>query len=204
MAGAAAIIGTTFIVEHQISGYTSSQTAQFPDVNPLDARLNPDLNSKNWKLFSDALLFSEVLAQNVIFLKSTEKGNRKAFYGVLVEGYLINQAITDVVKLVVQRPRPYAYNSNSGYDISNSDARLSFYSGHTANAAFFGSLISIILYKYEAVPARWAWVPAVVFPAIMGASRMMAGKHFFTDVLAGTVAGAGVGLLTFRLHHKTK
>ncbi len=122
--------------------------------------------------------------------------------------------LTDVANLLakklVQRPRPFTYNSEvnhhhagcKAYDKTKPDANLSFYSGHTTHVAsvIFFTNTMLWFYKPEYRSQDWAWVVSSMLPALVGYQRVMAGKHFPSDVFVGYLTGAAIGYLVPRLH----
>ena len=46
------------------------------------------------------------------------------------------------------------------------------------------------------------WTGAAIVPALVGFTRVKAGKHYWTDVLTGYAVGALVGTLTPFLHRR--
>ena len=68
---------------------------------------------------------------------------------------------------------------------------FSFPSGHAMHA---GSLAVIVALAWP-----WAWPLALGWFAIMGASRLILGLHYPSDVLAGGVIGALLGALSWQL-----
>jgi len=129
-------------------------------------------------------------------------------YGTLnimaVESFVLTAAVTQVNKVLVKRPRPYVNQDQPIYNPTESDARLSFFSGHTSSVASTSFLLAKTIIDVQGIESRakkgWIYTGAAVVPATMAALRMAAGKHFMTDVLTGYLVGVGVGLLVPRLH----
>ena len=113
-----------------------------------------------------------------------------------------------MIKNVFLRRRPYFDHENikilrvvdqnaDPYDIAAQG--FSFPSGHSTNTVIaFGSLA---VYKKRVVLFK---VLAVVLPLLVGASRVILGVHYPTDVLAGWLLGAIVLVLVSWLQFKVK
>ncbi len=120
---------------------------------------------------------------------------------VLVETLGVNAALVTVAKDVVQRPLPRTYagdpallNSPGGY--------RSFYSGHTSTAfAALGYLAYTL--RLHGVRGAWPWILDAVVGTSVAAERVLAGRHFYTDVIVGAAAGALVGWAVPALHRKS-
>lgn len=117
---------------------------------------------------------------------------------LLVESVVINTAASNVVKLAVRRPRPRAYERLDAP--APTDLGLSFYSGHTALAAGLWATSSYLAFEREH-PSRW-WTFAIggLLTTSVAAGRIVERDHFPTDVLAGALVGAGIGVLVPHLH----
>jgi membrane-associated phospholipid phosphatase len=129
---------------------------------------------------------------------------RALVYG---EALLANTAVNAVVKALVGRPRPYAYSDDprarAEVDRDPRDARLAFYSGHAATT-FAAAVAGAYLYSQsrDAIPARTAvWGGTLFLAGATANLRVRAGRHFYSDVLAGALVGSGVGLLVPALHY---
>jgi membrane-associated phospholipid phosphatase len=122
-------------------------------------------------------------------------------------------AVTDITKMAVRRPRPIAYAEQAALDkqyggadkapsISSSDADLSFFSGHTATLASITATATYLAFIRS--PGTWRpWVTltaGTLLTSWVGYERVRAGAHFPTDVIAGTLAGAAIGVLVPHMH----
>jgi membrane-associated phospholipid phosphatase len=79
---------------------------------------------------------------------------------------------------------------------------LSFFSGHTSTA--FGLVTSTFVTLHRLHPeSRWPWyvlAGGVASAGFVGATRILAGWHFPTDVVAGAAVGTAVGVIVPSLH----
>jgi len=120
-----------------------------------------------------------------------------------------NFGVTMLVKNIVNRPRPFTYNTNLDISIrSNKNDKLSFFSGHTSHTAAFTFFIAKVMTdyhpnakgKFKAI----VWSGATLIPTATAILRVKAGKHFPTDVIAGYIVGASIGFLIPHLHKRKK
>jgi undecaprenyl-diphosphatase len=133
---------------------------------------------------------------------------------IYAESISITLGVTDLTKIAIRRPRPAAYAEqqrlNSQYgrqnapDITATDSSLSFFSGHTATVATIGATATYLAFGRSPGTARpWLTLSGfTVLTAFVGYERVRAGSHFPTDVIAGTLAGAGIGTLVAHLHRE--
>ena len=89
------------------------------------------------------------------------------------------QAVTQLLKRVIRKPRP---------DRSNN---LSFPSGHTATA--FAAASSLMERR-----GAGEGLPALAAAGLVGTARVRAGKHDWADVAAGAAIGSAAGALLTR------
>ena len=126
---------------------------------------------------------------------------------VLLETFAVNYAATNLVKIAVQRPRPYSYDPDTSVgDPQAGDARLSFFSGHTSTS-FAMAAAYASLYQARHPRSRWVapvWVLGLSLASTVAVARVEAGKHFWTDVIVGAVAGASIGLAVPALHRSER
>lgn len=131
---------------------------------------------------------------------------------IYAEALAITWTATNVAKLTVRRPRPRAYQEQERLyemygmedapNITETDTSLSFFSGHTALTATVASTATYLAFTRSPGTAR-PWITLLGGAALtifVGVQRVRAGEHFPTDVIAGAMAGGGIGLLVAHLH----
>jgi undecaprenyl-diphosphatase len=98
---------------------------------------------------------------------------------------------TESVKQLVQRPRPEL--ARAAWRIEDS---LSFPSGHALNSmAVCAALALLTARRLKRAWLRYGLVAAAMLLSLLiGASRLYLGVHYFTDVVAGWVAGLALAL----------
>jgi len=139
--------------------------------------------------------------------QSVQTGLADAF--MYAEAASFTLAMTNVVKMAVRRPRPIAYieadahkNDDTPYTNSSTDSALSFFSGHAALTATLGATATYLAFARSPHTAR-PWITLVLgvgLTTFVSIERVRAGAHFPTDVIAGSIAGAGMGLVVPHLH----
>jgi membrane-associated phospholipid phosphatase len=125
---------------------------------------------------------------------------------IVVESAAVSAALVQALKIVTVRRRPfvrYGDGTTSGtYDVTDRDHNEGFPSGHTVVAASVGTSAAMTATLEESRAAPWLWGAAAVVTVSTGALRIMAEKHYFTDVLAGAAIGAGAGVVLPILHRR--
>lgn len=124
---------------------------------------------------------------------------------VMLEAVMADEAINQVVKVAVNRPRPYMYNKTAAQiDVASPENYSSFYSGHTsvAFAAAISYARTYALRHPESGSRTIVYAGAVALGSAVGALRVISGKHFPSDVLAAAAAGTAVGLAVPQMHLK--
>ena len=149
---------------------------------------------------------------------SIASGFRSGREAALVDATMYSEAIafswglTNLAKIGFRRPRPIAYiereraimagQDPATYNNTSTDSSLSFYSGHTATtAAVSATAIYLAFARSPHTMRPWATLGGgVVLTSFVAVERVRAGAHFPTDVIAGALAGAGIGMLVVHLH----
>jgi membrane-associated phospholipid phosphatase len=162
--------------------------------------------SRRASAISDGLLGVSLVAPAIYLTGSSiddADGDRLLIYG---EAVAINTALVAVTKRLVQRPRPYRYSKDPAviayarahYD----DSMQSLYSGHSALT--FGAAVTgayLLGASERSAGARYtAWAAGLGVAAATATLRVRAGKHFYSDVVMGSLVGITVGYAVPALH----
>ena len=102
--------------------------------------------------------------------------------------------VTLLLKPLINRVRPCAYETLSDPLVSVCYTDPSFPSGHTAVAFAFASALFFM-------NRRWGLV-ALLCAALMGFTRLYMFVHFPSDVAAGAVIGTVIGFICYRLYQR--
>ena len=127
---------------------------------------------------------------------------------IYLQSIAVTWGVTNLAKIAVRRPRPQAYidaaahRDDPTYSSSETDSSLSFFSGHASMTATIASTATYLAFARSPKTAR-PWVTLAVGTAIttfVAVERVRGGSHFPTDVIAGAIAGAGVGIVVPHIH----
>lgn len=158
---------------------------------------------------SDFLMYNTVAMPLLLFLD----GKVREDYLNVALMYLETVALTSNMytysplgPTFVDRYRPLAFYEDVPLEERQSgNMRNSFYSGHVATTAMGGFFLAKVLHDYhpEWGSRRWLLFGAASLPtATIAWLRVRALKHFPSDVIAGGLIGAGMGILIPELHRK--
>jgi membrane-associated phospholipid phosphatase len=123
----------------------------------------------------------------------------------------LTEMLTNLTKIAVRRPRPIDYidcpygvpgKPQTGAGCRDTDLGLSFFSGHASTVGAIGATATYLAFVRSPHSAR-PWITLVASTALtafVSYERVRSGAHFPTDVLAGSLAGAAVGVLVPHLH----
>lgn len=122
---------------------------------------------------------------------------------ILAQASLWNGFLTECVRLVVQRPRPFVYTNPQRFGADPAHY-TSFISGHTSFAAAAGLTLVLTLLGRGAPLTLVAssGVLATMLIFLTGLFRVLAGRHFMTDVLAGALGGALIAFFIAWIHRR--
>lgn len=123
---------------------------------------------------------------------------------IVAESAAVSSALVQLTKFATARKRPfvrYGHGAPEGaYAVAGADDRLSLPSGHTALTASVTTSLAMAAQLQGSSAAPWLWGAAAAMTGTVGALRIAAEKHYFTDVLAGAAIGAGCGIAIPLLH----
>ena len=203
------------------SGFAIDPRSGQGDLNGVDAFFHDQLTGALWSrktsdTVSNVLGFAAVPvgALAAAYFATGEHGSGAGLRGVLIvaESVAVSGALIQTVKLLAARKRPFVRyghatdgstpDEGATYDVNNLDSHASFPSGHTGATAAVTFSAAMVASLQGSASAPYLWAGAVLCTASVGALRMMAEKHYFTDVLGGAAIGAASGVLVPLLHRK--
>jgi len=148
--------------------------------------------------FSD-MLISATLA-GPAFAKLGQGANLSLANAGLVYGETLtaNLVLNAFFKVVFSRPRPYTYgNFTKALGDEDDGPYVSFYSGHTSTS-FAAAIAGGYLFAEHANDrtSRFAlWSTELALASATSMLRVRAGKHYYSDIVVGALAGSAFGVL---------
>ena len=125
---------------------------------------------------------------------------------IILESTAVSAALIQGVKIIAARKRPfvrYGDGETTGpYDLADRDSHTSFPSGHTALATALGVSLAMTATLEESRAAPWLWGAAAAMSVTTASLRMIAEKHYLTDVATGAAIGAACGVVFPLLHRR--
>jgi membrane-associated phospholipid phosphatase len=133
---------------------------------------------------------------------------------IYAETVSVTWAVTNLAKISFRRPRPVAYQEQARREASGDTANpeeltdtnsaMSFFSGHASITASVAAASTYLAFSRSADRLR-PWLTlgvGTVLTTAVAFGRVKAGEHFPTDVIAGAMVGAGIGVLVPHLHRE--
>ena len=152
---------------------------------------------------SDILLGTSMILPAILMADKNMRKDGGAIAIVYLQSIALTAAEIQLVKGLVQRARPFTYNSNAPLSEKlKADAAASFFSGHTAMVATATSFTATVfsIYHPDSKALPYVYIGAAALPIATGYMRYRAGMHFPTDIAAGLIIGALNGFLVAKLH----
>ena len=169
------------------------------EVNAFDRHVIGN-NSSFTNTVSDVTVGLSVLAP--IALDWKDQGSSHEFLEdalVYAETLSVSGALVTVAKYTAQRPLPVVYAGQAPELNDQPGGYRSFYSGHTTLAFSALSAASMTLnLRYHL--GAWPWIVTGAIGTSVAIERVLAGRHFYTDVIVGALMGTGVGILVPYFH----
>ena len=131
---------------------------------------------------------------------------------ILSEILAINSGINLWTRSQKVWARPHRFNSpEKSIHAQKPESLGSFYSGHASNAFAIASFTHFIYREraksfnhLEQKPSSWVPITAYSAAALTSGLRVMAGKHYPSDVIMGALIGMGIGYLNSWFHQIPK
>jgi membrane-associated phospholipid phosphatase len=121
---------------------------------------------------------------------------------IVTESIALNGFASELTHWITQRPRPFVYQDP--LHAKDAPNYTSFYSGHTSFAAV-ATLAALLAIAGRAAPMGLIWLMstgAYTLTFLTGLYRVLAGRHFPTDVLVAGLAGAAAALFVAWRHRR--
>lgn len=126
-----------------------------------------------------------------IALYLLEPQHGKVFFAAGITAYVLDVSLYLLLKNAIKRDRPAMKIDFYEAWITPSD-QFSFPSGHTAAAFLFACLV----WEFYPIFA----LPIFLWAALVGASRVLLGVHYPTDIAAGAVLGCSCAFAGIHLY----
>jgi len=205
IAASLAIGATPLLFTHELPPAECLPRCNRHRVSAVD-RWSIGLRSAFAGLLSDILVVAVPLAGLALDLADEPD---RAFWqdaAVALEAYSLQVVVLTLTKFAVRRPRPFVYDESLPVqERSGRDSTLSFFSGHTSTA-FVSAVAFAETYRrrHEGASVVAVYAGGLTLATLVGACRILAGKHFLTDVLVGALVGTSLGLLVPALHARAR
>lgn len=150
-----------------------------------------------------ALIFALLIpGLSLYFSKTFNKKTVTSYLVHLLQAIILNGILTETIRLIIQRPRPFLFNTPPPLDAFLLPmSYTSFVSGHTSFAAVcMGSVFFFIQpWKKTKSIGYTLFISLLInFPVIMmGILRVGCHRHFVTDTIGGAISGWIAAYLIF-------
>ena len=190
-----------FLVLDEASGVTCATRCDRSKINFLD-RPAAGLYREEWNKVGNIAVVGTVAFPAMMLFLEEGLSNGLNDSVVVVEGALMTSALQVLTSYAVGRPRPRVYGSEAPLEErTDANAARSFFSGHMADTLVVS--VGVMQTFMRLGRPKLAWLVLGLGgagSAFVGATRVLAGSHFPTDVIAGAAIGVGFGLALPALH----
>ena len=120
----------------------------------------------------------------------------------VLQAAIITGIVNQTVKILFARRRPFAEFKGVSVQKRAGDINTSFFSGHSALAFAMATSSGTVasLRDYKSAPALW--IGGLVLAGATAYLRVGSDAHYFSDVLVGSVIGAGIGIAIPLVFHQ--
>lgn len=173
-----------------------------PPCTPCDPASLPGIDrwvvgarSDDANLASDVLQFGIAAAAGLWSTLETSSERARGNLVVLGKSIAFTEVAVQWLKVATHRSRPVLYTEEAPDVADDRKNRKSFPSGHTAVTFAMATSYAVLAHGQELSHATRNSVVLFSSAAVVGVLRVVAGKHFPTDVLAGAGVGVTIGWL---------
>jgi membrane-associated phospholipid phosphatase len=168
-------------------------------------------DSRAWRLVSDAglgVMAAGTLGATVLdaLLAETSSPGLDLARDLLViaEATAVALLCAQGLKFLARRPRPTHYRE--GAPVESREEQLSFPSGHATLASVLAvAYATTFSWRHPRSPWRFVvYAGAGAVAVVTALARVFGGRHFYTDIVAGTLLGAASGFLIPYWHRRTE
>lgn len=202
--GGIALFSLGHYLEHRIAPLSKTEIGRLSpdDVNPFDRIATRRWSPKADQL-SDWLLAGCITAPLSLYGAEAVRREAGRFGLMYLQTLVVNNGFTRVFKGLFRRTRPYVYRSDLPLEEKiTREARLSFYSGHTSSTFAMTVFMAKVYHDFHP-NSDWkpyVWGGSLGTATLVGILRVVAGRHFPSDVLIGALAGSLIGYGIPALH----
>jgi membrane-associated phospholipid phosphatase len=202
--GSGALGLTAYFQSRNMSPMSATEIAALDksQINRWD-RPATGFHSKTAETYSDWGMRAAMLLPAFLAVDKTVRQDGVKIALMYLETVSAVGALTEISKVTVKRIRPYAYCTDPAVNPTlSSDARKSFFSGHTSTS-FAGAVFFAKVFSDYYPDSRWrpvVWAGSLTLASSVAYARVAAGKHFPSDVVVGALVGGVVGYWIPQLH----
>ncbi len=200
----AGLVSVSWIMGDELGSAQCAPLCDKSNVNALDRHVAGNY-SETWSRVSDATLLAAMGTSVIALFADDGFSSGIIDFVVMAESALMTNATIIVLNVATRRARPYLYSEKAPEDVRRSGtASLSFPSGHIGTAtAITTSLFGILYIRNPDSAWPWVWLGfGTAASGLVATGRVMAGRHFITDVIIGGAMGVCMGILVPALHKR--
>lgn len=208
VSGGGAISITGFFLYRSVSPLTAPDITSLSreSVNSFDRGAISHFSGQADKT-SDILYGIATAAPFLLFTNSQIRDDWQTITLMYLETWSFIGGTSMLSKGLIKRYRPFVYNPDVPIEEKlTSDARMSFFSNHTATAFASAVFLSTIYSDYQP-DSRWRpyiWAGSLLTAGYVGYLRYEAGMHFPTDIVVGAIVGSAIGYMIPWMHRVHK